>query len=100
MGEAFSPKLETSIAGNGLNTAVQTSSIDPISAQSAAKLSISTESMNADLVPVITQVTRQIITAIEGVDMQVKIGDDTIAQSAKRGAANYNRATGKQLFSV
>lgn len=55
-------------------------------------------SHNEDLIDAMAQLTRQVIGAVEGVDMSVTIGDDVIAQSAARGANNYKRRTGKPLF--
>jgi hypothetical protein len=46
------------------------------------------------------QTTRQIIAAIEDVDLNVSIGDDQIADSVSRINDNYIRRTGKPLFSM
>ena len=53
---------------------------------------------NDGVIDAIYQVARQIVNAVEEVDMEVKIGDDTIAQSASRGDKAYKRRTGKSLF--
>jgi len=53
---------------------------------------------NTELANVYIQVGRQIISAIEGVDLEVNIGDDTIAKSAARGNKAYYLRTGQQLI--
>lgn len=53
---------------------------------------------NDGVIDAIYQMARQIVNAVEEVDMEVKIGDDTIAQSASRGDKAYKRRTGKSLF--
>ena len=55
---------------------------------------------NNDLIDVWVQTTRQIIEAIDGVDVSVAIGDEQIAQSANRGNNAYKQRTGKPLFSM
>ena len=55
---------------------------------------------NDDLIDVWLQTTRQILEAIEGVDFNVSIGDDQIANAANRGNNAYKRRTGKPLFSM
>ena len=56
------------------------------------------EDNNSTLINGFAQMTRQIITAINDVDMEVSIGDDVIAKSASRGNNNYKRMTGKPLI--
>ena len=53
---------------------------------------------NNELADIMIQLTRQLISAIEKVDMEVKIGDDVIAKSANRGNQQYKNRTGKPLF--
>lgn len=53
---------------------------------------------NGEMISAIYQMAMQIVDAIEGIDMEVSIGDETIAQSAKRGSDSYKRRTGKPLF--
>lgn len=55
---------------------------------------------NANLIASFAQMTSQIISAIEGVDMEVNIGDETIARSAARGNNSYKSMTGKSLITV
>ena len=55
-------------------------------------------SANNELVSAFAQFTRQIIQSIEGVDMNISIGDDVIASSASRGDKAYKKRTGKSLF--
>ena len=55
---------------------------------------------NDELIDVWVQATRQIIEAIDGVDLSVSIGDDDIANAANRGNNAYKRRTGKPLFSM
>ena len=55
---------------------------------------------NGKLVGAFAQMTSQIISAINNVDMEVKIGDDTIARSAARGNNSYKSMTGRSLISV
>lgn len=55
---------------------------------------------NGDMVGAIYQMAQQIIAAIENVDMNVTIGDDTIASAAKRGSDDYRRRTGKPMFAI
>ena len=53
---------------------------------------------NGEMVNAFYQIAKEIITAIDNVDMDVRIGDDVIAQSAKRGNDGYKKRTGKPLF--
>ena len=53
---------------------------------------------NNELADIMIQLTRQLISAIEKLDMEVKIGDDVIAKSANRGNQQYKNRTGKPLF--
>lgn len=55
-------------------------------------------SANGEMVNALYQIAQQIIATIEDVDMDVTIGDDVIAQAAKRGADNYRRRTGRMMF--
>lgn len=55
---------------------------------------------NGEVVSVLYQMCNRVIAAIENVDMNVSIGDETIAQSASRGNQSYLRRTGKPLFSI
>lgn len=57
-------------------------------------------SENGEMVSALYQIARQIIDAIEDVDMTVSIGDDAIAEAANRGNNAYKRRTGKPLFSM
>lgn len=53
---------------------------------------------NSKLVGAFAQMTQQIISAINNVDMEVSIGDETIARSAARGNAIYRNMTGQSLI--
>ena len=53
---------------------------------------------NGELVSALYQMATQIISAIDGVDMTVQIGDDVIAKSAKRGSDEYRKRTGRTMF--
>lgn len=53
---------------------------------------------NTNLINAWSQMTNQIIGAINQVDMSVNIGDSVIAQSASRGQNNYYKLTGKSLI--
>lgn len=53
---------------------------------------------NKSMIDAMYQMCKQMITAIEGIDMEVSIGDDVIAKSAKRGSDKYKRVTGKPMF--
>lgn len=53
---------------------------------------------NGEMVGAIYQMATRIISAIDNLDMEVKIGDETIAQSAKRGSDRYKLRTGRPLF--
>ena len=67
----------------------------------AAPQSILKETMdasNSELAGVFVQVGRQIIEAIAQKDLEVQIGDTTIAKSAARGNRQYQLATGQSLF--
>ena len=55
---------------------------------------------NGEMVSALYQIATQIITAIDGVDLSVSIGDDTIAKAANRGNNAYKKMTGKPLFSM
>lgn len=55
---------------------------------------------NGELVSAFAQMTQQVIGAINNVNMEVSIGDDTIAQSASRGNQNYYNMTGKSMFAI
>ena len=57
-------------------------------------------SANGDMVSAFYQIATQIIQAIDNVDMNVQIGDETIAKSAKRGSDQYYKMTGKPMFAV
>lgn len=69
-----------------------------VAPQSLLKEIISSE--NGEMVDALYQIAKQIISAIEDVDMSVSIGDDQIAQAANRGNNNYKKRTGKPLFSM
>lgn len=56
------------------------------------------ESTNNGVVEALIQQTRQLLVALEQMNMEVCIGDDVIAQSAQRGNQAYRRRTGKPLF--
>ena len=53
---------------------------------------------NDNVVNALIQQTRQLLDALENVDMSVSIGDDVIARSAQRGNVAYKRMTGKPLL--
>ena len=53
---------------------------------------------NDNVVNALIQQTRQLLDALENVDMSVSIGDDVIARSAQRGNMAYKRMTGKPLL--
>ena len=55
---------------------------------------------NGDMVSAFASMTRQVIAAIEGKDMTVKIGDEQIARSAQRGNTAYYNRTGKALLTI
>ncbi len=55
---------------------------------------------NGELVNAFAQMTQQIISAINNVDMEVTVGDDVIAQSAARGNRQYYNMTGRELITV
>lgn len=55
---------------------------------------------NGTLIEGFAQMTRQIISAINDVDMEVSIGDDVIARSAQRGNRAYQRMTGTPLITT
>lgn len=55
---------------------------------------------NGDLVSAVAMMTRQVITAIENKDLDVRIGDEAIARSAQRGNTAYYNRTGKALLSI
>lgn len=56
------------------------------------------ESSNKGIVDALIQQTKQLLIALEDVNMEISIGDETIAQSAKRGNQSYYKRTGKPLF--
>ena len=56
------------------------------------------DAANAELASVYAQIGRQIIQAIEQKELEVSIGDTTIAKSAARGNRQYQLATGVSLF--
>ena len=53
---------------------------------------------NSDIITAFAQMTSQMISAIEKVDMEVSIGDDIIAKSAARGNKAQLLKTGKPYF--
>ena len=53
---------------------------------------------NDNVVNALIQQTRQLLDALENVDMSVSIGDDVIARSAQRGNVAYRKMTGKPLL--
>lgn len=53
---------------------------------------------NEDIVDVLLQMNRQILAAINGVDMEVVIGDEAIAKSVVRSNQAHKRMTGKPLL--
>ena len=56
------------------------------------------ENSNQTVVDALIQQTRQLLAALEEMDMSVSIGDETIAQAANRGNLSYKRRTGRPLF--
>ena len=56
------------------------------------------DASNSNMVSALYQMCQQVIQAIDGVDMSVSIGDDVIAQSAKRGNDAYKKRTGYALI--
>lgn len=56
------------------------------------------ENSNSSVVDALIQQTRQLLSALEDIDMNVSIGDEQIAQAAQRGNLSYKRRTGKPLF--
>lgn len=56
------------------------------------------DASNGEVVSALYQMAQLVIAAINDVDMNVSIGDDVIAQSAKRGNDAYRNRTGKPLF--
>lgn len=55
---------------------------------------------NGDMVSAFADMTRQVIAAIEGKDLSVRIGDETIARSAQRGNTAYYNRTGRALLTI
>ena len=55
------------------------------------------DASNGEVVSALYQMAQLVIAAINDVDMNVSIGDDVIAQSAKRGSDAYKNRTGKPL---
>lgn len=53
---------------------------------------------NEELISAMYQMCMQMISAIEGIDMNVTIDDEVIAQSASRGNKEFQRRTGMPLF--
>ena len=56
------------------------------------------DNSNNNVVDALIQQTKQLLQALENIDMSVNIGDDVIARSAQRGNVAYRRMTGKPLF--
>ena len=56
------------------------------------------DASNGEVVSALYQMAQLVIAAINDVDMNVSIGDDVIAQSAKRGNDEYRNRTGKPLL--
>ena len=56
------------------------------------------DASNGEVVSALYQMAQLVIAAINDVDMNVSIGDDVIAQSAKRGNDAYRNRTGKPLL--
>lgn len=56
------------------------------------------DASNGELASVFAQGIRQLLQAIEQKDLEVSIGDTTIAKSAARGNRQYQLATGVSLF--
>ena len=56
------------------------------------------DNSNNNVVDALIQQTKQLLQALESIDMSVNIGDDVIARSAQRGNVAYRRMTGKPLF--
>ena len=56
------------------------------------------DNSNNNVVDALIQQTKQLLQALENIDMSVSIGDDVIAKSAQRGNVAYRRMTGKPLF--
>lgn len=54
---------------------------------------------NDELIAVFTQGLYQIVEAINNKDLDISIGDETIARSAARGNKSYQRRTGNPIFS-
>jgi hypothetical protein len=55
---------------------------------------------NGEMVSALYQIARQIISAIDDVDLSVSIGDDAIGNAANRANNAYKKRTGKPLFSM
>lgn len=53
---------------------------------------------NESVISTLIQMTKQLISTLEGLNMEVSIGDETIAKSANRGNKSYEKRTGKPLF--
>ena len=53
---------------------------------------------NAGLISAMYQMCHMVVDAIDNKDMDVRIGDDSIAMAASRGNQNYIRRTGKPLL--
>lgn len=55
---------------------------------------------NGEMVSALYQIAKQIISAIDDVDLTVAIGDDQIGNAANRANNSYKKRTGKPLFSM
>lgn len=55
---------------------------------------------NGEMVSALYQIAKQIISAIDDVDLSVSIGDDQIGNAANRANNAYKKRTGKPLFSM
>lgn len=91
--DAFNPKLSTSLDSN-----LNSYDLNKSSLSSNGLQALNQQLQIDNLVPVLTQFTKQIISAINDVDMEVKIGDEVIARSAQRGNSSYRRRTGQALL--
>ena len=56
------------------------------------------ENSNNNVVNALIQQTKQLLVALEDMNMSVSIGDDVIAQAAQRGNQAYQRRTGRPLI--
>ena len=55
---------------------------------------------NGEMVSALYQIAKQIISAIDDVDLSVSIGDDQIGNAANRANNAYKKRTGRPLFSM